>query len=299
MKLETSSNMNMRSDTLVLGKGYIGTAIQKYLGCDIKSSKELEYHNPQLLRKYLLNNDIQHVVNCSGFTGRPNIDEAETKKELCYYLNVISPLAINRLCDELGIRYVHISSGCIYEGYQTMWSEHDTPNFGLYQNHSSFYSKSKHAFEIHSESLNGIILRIRMPLDSDVSHRNYLHKIRNYNNLINFTNSKTYIQDLCAVVDNVCDVNFRTKGREIVNVINPEPLSTMEVCEIMKKYGFENNNWKFVDISKLEIIAGRSNCVMDSSKVMRIHQMKTETEALEEIFQKKLEKINKYNTIYD
>lgn len=277
--------MNMNNhNILVLGKGYLGNTIQKRLECDIKSSQELNYHNIPILNKYILNNDIKIIINCSGFTGRPNVDEAETRKEECWELNVLSPLSINRLCDDLNAKYIHISSGCIYDGYHKEWDESDTPNFGLFQNYSSFYSKSKHAFEIFSKELNNIILRIRMPIGDDESNRNYLSKISKYTNLINYLNSKTYIPDLCEVIYEICFNNIKMNNSEIINVVNPEPLTTSDVCAIMEKYGFHNSNWRFIPITELGTVANRSNCVLDSSKVNRIHQMLTETQVIEKIF---------------
>jgi dTDP-4-dehydrorhamnose reductase len=284
--------MNTNNKVLVLGRGYIGNQIQNRLNCDIKSSSEINYHDKKDLAFYLLNNGIETVVNCSGFTGTPNIDEAELKKEQCWFLNTQSPLNINRLCNDLGVKYIHISSGCIYNGYNEFWTEDDKPNFGLFENHSSFYSKSKHAFEVLSSDMRNIILRIRMPIGDDLSNkRNYLTKIRHYDALINYRNSKTYIPDLCEVVYNICFGDIKMKDREIVNVVNPVALNTQEVCGIMESYGFHNKNWKFVSIRDLPIITGRSNCVMDSSKVYRIHEMMTETQALTKIYEKEKERI--------
>jgi dTDP-4-dehydrorhamnose reductase len=279
----------MTNNILILGKGYIGRAVQKRLQCDIKSSGEMDYHNPAILRKYLLNNGVKIVINCSGFTGRPNVDEAELKKELCWDLNVISPLRVNRVCNELDIKYVHVSSGCIYDGYFKEWEEGDVPNFGLFQQHSSFYSKSKHAFETVSKDLAGVILRIRMPLGHETSSRDYLAKIRNYDNLIDYRNSKTYIPDLCEVIHKLCYNIWIASNRQIINVVNPSPLNTSEVCEIMKKYGYHNDNWNFVSLSDLKISTGRSNCVLNPSSVMSIHRMMDETEAIERILQDKQE----------
>lgn len=273
---------------LILGNGYIGNHLYNHLKgkeflVELKSSKELDYHNTQEIGKYILNNDVNTVINCSGFTGKPNVDEGESKKELCWKLNVTSPKNVNSICNKLGVNYLHISSGCIYENYLKKWDESDVPNFGLFQNHSSFYSKSKHGFELVTEDMNGIILRIRMPFTPDHSGRNYLHKIGKYNDLVNFQNSKTYIPDLCVFIENLLiKKNTSWVGREIYNVVNPVALTTEEVCEIMRKYGFHNDNWKFVDISKLPIIAGRSNCVLENTKADEIYKLQTEREALED-----------------
>jgi dTDP-4-dehydrorhamnose reductase len=285
MKSNPSLKTNL-SNILILGRGYIGNAVYEHLrdthNVKLVSANELDYHFSSLLGKYILNNDIQVIINCSGFTGRPNIDEAEEKKELCWELNVASPLRVNKLCDKLGIGYIHISSGCIYDGYQRDFTELDVPNFGIFSDRSSYYSKCKHIFEEISRDLRGVILRIRMPIGKDESPRNYLTKIRNYDKLIDYRNSKTYIPDLCGVISSIIDKKVYEVGRNIVNVVNHEPLSTREVCSIMWEYGKGNPNWEFVGIDKIDIKAGRSNCILDSSKVEIIYPMKNEVDAIRE-----------------
>lgn len=285
----TSKKLSNES-ILILGKGYIGNSLYKELkdkfSVTIISSAEVDYHDRSVLTKYLLNNDYQVVINCSGFTGRPNIDEAEIKKELCWELNVMSPLRVSEMCRRHEIKYVHISSGCIYDGYQQDWTELDEPNFGLFSDVSSFYSKSKHAFEIMSKHLAGVILRIRMPIGKDGESRNYLTKILKYDNLIDYINSKTYIPDLAGLIENIilsANLDF-WKGQKILNVVNHDPLSTKEVTKIMKLNGLYNPNWKFVDLEGIDIKAGRSNCILDGSKANIIYPMRSETQALEDIF---------------
>jgi dTDP-4-dehydrorhamnose reductase len=274
------------SNILILGRGYIGNAVHQHLkdthNVKLVSANELDYHDPSLFGKYILNNGIQVVINCSGFTGRPNIDEAEEKKELCWELNVASPLRVNKLCDKLGVGYIHISSGCIYDGYQRDFTELDTPNFGIFSDKSSYYSKCKHIFEEISKDLRGIILRIRMPIGKDESSRNYLTKIRKYDKLIDYVNSKTYIPDLCGVVTSIIDKKVYEVGRNIVNVVNHEPLSTAEVCRIMWEYEKGNPNWEYVPIDQIDIKTGRSNCILDSTKVNIIYPMKNEADAIRE-----------------
>jgi UDP-glucose 4,6-dehydratase len=274
------------SNILILGRGYIGNAVYEHLkynhNVKIVSANELDYHDPSLLGKYILNNDIKVVINCSGFTGRPNIDEAEEKKELCWELNVASPLRVNKLCDKLGVGYIHISSGCIYDGYQRDFTELDVPNFGIFSDRSSYYSKCKHIFEEISKDLRGIILRIRMPIGKDENPRNYLTKIRKYDKLIDYRNSKTYIPDLCGVISSIIHRKVYEVGRNIMNVVNHNPLSTSEVCRIMLEYERGNPNWEYVPIDKIDIKAGRSNCILDSSKVEIIYPMKNEADAIRE-----------------
>lgn len=291
MSLNTNSN-NSNYKILILGKGYIGGYLNDHLislgyNVDFKDSKELDYHDIRVLNRYLLNTDPKVVINCSGFTGRPNIDEAEIKSEECWELNVVSPIQVNSVAVACGANYIHVSSGCIYDTYEKEWDETDTPNYGLFNKNSSFYSKSKHAFEILSKGIKGRVVRLRMPFGGDDSPRNYLNKIRNYDNLIDYKNSKTYIPDLCNFVSALIEKegDCMWEGREVYNVVNPEPLWTTEVCDLMEKYDKGNENWQFVPIEEIKITAGRSNCVLNADKANQIYKLKTEKEALIESLQ--------------
>ena len=289
MTSENLSKKRLKDNICIIGGGYIGGNLTNHL---LRSRKYnvflvkhefVDYHNLKELRRYLINNGIDYVINCSGFTGKPNVDEAELRKPECWELNVNSPLRMNQLCNQLCIRYLHISSGCIYSGYEKEFTEEDLPNFGLFDD-SSFYSKSKHAFELGSKYLDNKIIRIRMPICNDLTNdRNYLKKIMNYPNLVNYTNSKTYIPDLCDFVENLLEKSTNWIGQDIYNVVNRNPYNTREVVEhlnIMNENNWEKLNPKWVYMEELNITAPRSNCVLDNTKANEIFKLHTEYEIM-------------------
>lgn len=272
---------------LVLGGGYIGTQVTKYFS-DLEypviciDSRTVNYHDPTILTKFILNNSIGLVVNCSGFTGRPNVDEGELKKEECWNLNVVSPVLVAEACNYLNVKLIHISSGCIYSGYSKDFVEEDPPNFGMFDE-SSFYSKSKHAFETLTRRSDIKILRIRMPICLDVANpRNFINKIMKYPNLIDYQNSKTYIPDLCGFIDTLINAELSWVGQDIYNVVNPESLTTKEMVNILNqdKENYFNIHPYWVDIGDLNIIAPRSNCVLNGNKASKLYEFLTETQAL-------------------
>lgn len=277
-------------EIVILGKGYIGQQLQEFLteldySVSSVDHRALNYHDPITLSKYIMNNDISMVINCSGFTGRPNVDEAEHKKELCWTLNVESPVTIAKVCNQLDVKLIHISSGCIYSGYTKEFDELDVPNFGLFDT-SSFYSKTKHAFETLTKNNDLKILRIRMPLCFDVDNpRNFLSKVLKYPNLIDYKNSKTFIPDLCGFIDTLINTDISWIGQDIYNIVNPHPLTTKELIKIWNNSKDIGNkvypNW--VSIEDLDIIAPRSNCVLNNDKASRLYDFHTEKEMLEKI----------------
>ena len=279
------------NNVLIIGAGYVGS--QLFSLADkakatyfLHSRKTLDYTDQSALRKFLLNYNITHVVNCSGFTGRPNVDEGELKKKECWNLNVITPLTVSKTCRALGINFIHISSGCIYSGYDKEFIEEDEPNFGLFDE-SSFYSKTKHAFEITNDY--GCTIRVRMPFSNSLHERSYITKILLYDNLINYKNSKTYIFDLCNFIEYIVTNNIPANDIGIINFVNPEAKDTEYIVDRMKFFGLVNKNWKFVDIKDINIKAPRSNCVLQNAKLERLFPdfyIRSESEALNEALTK-------------
>ena len=265
---------------IVLGNGYIGKKLYSYLTStmtdfDVVTMSKYHYSDPALLNQDLVNSlkpefnfcEQKWLINCVGYTGKPNVDACESNKQTCWDLNVTFPTILADFCLQSNIKVINISSGCIYDGTK-IYSEEDDPNFGISNGDSSWYSKTKHAAELCLSAYpNVYTLRIRMPICNDFnSGKNYLAKLLKYNNLLQETNSKTVIEDLAHVVNRL--INIRTVPTGIYNCVNPEPLSTKEVTEILDKHGLWNPHWKFINYEQLKdhIIANRSNCVLAVDK---------------------------------
>jgi len=267
-----SNNMKI----LILGKGYIGNylakANEKHNIVHISKS-DLNYEDPDTFVKFLHREsdypkaNFDWIINCSGYTGRPNVEACETDKENCYHYNVTVPLYITKVANRLRIPIIHIGSGCIYDGYSQQYTEDHLANFGADSNQSSFYSKTKDAFEKLSEHLERYIFRIRIPFNGVPESKNYLWKLLNYDNLISQQNSITNVDDLVNFVYKFIEKN-RPLG--VYNVTNKGSIEAKEVVEILKSYGFENPKWNFVSIPDAKFKVGRSNCILNTDKIESI-----------------------------
>ena len=256
---------------VILGKGFVGTHLSHYfkrnnIDHKIFSQSELDYTDPNTFKDFLDTNDkdIKWVINCSGYTGVPNVDACEDNKELCYAYNVLYPMQVVKLCNQYKIPVIHIGSGCIYSGYEKEFTEEDTPNFGIYSNESSYYSKCKHVFETFAKEFNCYVLRIRIPFTDILTRKNYFSKLLNYDTLINELNSVTSLNDFDEFV-----VRFISAKPEygIYNVVNPEPVKAEEVVEILKDKEIVNSKWRFIELKDLNTKANRSNCVLTTDKI--------------------------------
>ena len=260
-------------NVLILGKGYIGSHLLNTLSnnhfVQIIRRGDVDYANRETFLSFLKTNDPDIIINCSGYTGYPNVDGCETNKQDCWFYNVVAPLNVLQVAEMLDKPVFHVSSGCIYSGYDKEYTEQDEPNFGLFNAQSSYYSKTKHAFETISQNYNSYIFRIRMPFDSTTYRKNYLYKLYKYNTLISSKNSLTSVQDLSNFIGGFI-LNYKFIAPGIFNVVNPGGVDAKEIIDILKKNGIVNPQWQFIDTADLKTVANRSNCVLDCSKIQAL-----------------------------
>ncbi|MDP2683476.1 MAG: sugar nucleotide-binding protein [bacterium] len=262
---------------LILGKGFFGTRINNFLNkqenihSEIYSRKELDYCNFNTLHDAIMFHGQSYpkydvVINASGYTGIPNIDSAEDNMEECYYNNVIVPLNIYKACSELQVPMIHLSSGCIYNGYEKHFTEEDTPNFGMFTAESSFYSKTKHIVEMYLSDKACWMLRLRMPFCGEDVSRNLLKKIMNYNNLISMDNSLTSVDDFCNFLLKMLNMRmYLPYGK--YNVVNEGYITAKDIVGILAECGFVNPNHVFIPLDELGTKARRSNCILSTEKI--------------------------------
>jgi dTDP-4-dehydrorhamnose reductase len=74
----------------ILGKsGYLASAFAEYFGIsetwnvDFVSREQVNYYDHISLARYLKSNSTSFLINCAGFTGKPNVDACELAKHDC------------------------------------------------------------------------------------------------------------------------------------------------------------------------------------------------------------------------
>lgn len=263
---------------LILGKGYIGNYLAKHLTKYnsykiIHFSKQvLDYTDPIQLKNYLNNTQqtFDRIINTSGFTGTPNVDGCEDYKEECYFYNVTAPLYMTKVCNEFDIPIIHIGSGCVFSGYDKIYTEEDQTDFGADCSFSSTYSKSKDTFEKLSKDMNRLIFRIRIPFNGVYEPKNYLYKMLKYDNLITKQNSITCVNDLMVFVDEFLKRSDIKNLYGVYNVVNSGSIDGAEVVDLLREHGISNPKWKFVTIQEANFRVARSNCLLSTEKIEKL-----------------------------
>lgn len=248
---------------LIFGNGYLGNKFKSFLGDDAEISGA-DIGNIGEVKKVLREKSPEIVINCAGRTGRPNIDWCEDNKEETMYSNVVGPLVLVKECLEQDIYMVHLGSGCVYQGDNggKGFSEEDMPDP---EKISSFYSMTKFSSEYILEQFPILQLRIRMPVDSRKTPRNFITKITNYEKVINEKNSLTVIDDLMKGAVEL--IKRRKTG--IYNVTNPGSISHKEILDKYKELVDKNFKYTIIDTVDLKTKAGRSNCVLNTDKLQK------------------------------
>lgn len=255
----------------LIGHGYVGEHIAE-----------------ELTRQNLAFNWIKHIhpippktsviINAAGYTGSPNVDACELHKQETIEGNVIWPVQLER--NNPGTPIIHISSGCVYTGYEKEFTEEDAPNFDF--GNGSFYSGSKAlGQEMLMPYMNkSYLLRIRMPFGDKHHPKNFLTKMVKYDKLISLDNSLSYLPDVAAVA--VSMARYRDIPPGIYNVCNPGSSNAKEIVDMM---GIEKEFFTIEEFAKATV-APRSNCVLDTTKLQLAFPIRPVKQALQEAIDK-------------
>ncbi len=265
---------------LLGGSGYVGHAFQQLLsrkGISFRTLRrgELDYANVEALTTALKADRPEFVINAAGYTGKPNVDACELHKAECLLGNAVLPGKIAAACENAGIPWGHVSSGCIFTGARadgTPFSESDVPNFTFRQNNCSFYSGTKAlGEEVLTGHPNVYVWRLRIPFDHIDSPRNYLTKLMRYHTLLDATNSISQLHEFVAAALACWEkrVPFST-----YNLTNPGEITTREVATLIRESGICRKEFQYfkdeTEFMRTAAKTPRSNCVMSSAKLASV-----------------------------
>jgi dTDP-4-dehydrorhamnose reductase len=262
---------------LLGGSGYVGQAYQALLrrrGIAFRNLRraEIDYTDASVLGAALAKDKPEFLINAAGYTGKPNVDACELHKAECLLGNAVLPGIVAKACEDAGVPWGHVSSGCIYTGDGpdgNGFTELDTPNFTFRTNNCSFYSGTKGlGEEVLAGHPNVFVWRLRIPFDGVENPRNYLTKLMRYQRLLEATNS---ISELDEFVDATLACWTKRVPFGTYNVTNPGKVTTHEVVELIRASGVCDKEYIYfkdeTDFMKVAAKTPRSNCVMDSSKL--------------------------------
>ncbi|MDA1208459.1 MAG: sugar nucleotide-binding protein [bacterium] len=249
---------------LIFGaKGYIGSQFLSLFG-DEAIASSIDIADATAVAAALEKHKPDVVINAAGKTGKPNIDWCEDHKEETIHSNVTGPKVLLEECGKRNIYWVHMSSGCIYEGDNggSGFTEEDIPNFT-----GSFYSKTKGEIDQYLNQFPVLILRIRMPFDGSGNPRTLIAKLKKYDRVLDVPNSITYIPDFLAAAKALIE----KKATGIYNIVNPGAMSPYQIMEKYRDIVDPSHMFEKLTLDDLPSVvkAGRSNCILNCEKLSK------------------------------
>jgi dTDP-4-dehydrorhamnose reductase len=232
--------MNNQLNVLVTGSnGQLGSELRELsLNYNYKfyftTSKDLDISKHQEVRNFIIENNIDTIINCAAYTA---VDKAEEDKELANKINHLAVKNLAMLCNEFGIKLIHISTDYIFDGKNFKpYNEEDIVN------PNSVYGQTKLDGEkaiLDYNLKNSIIVRTSWLYSSFgnnfVKTMIKLGKSKDELGVIfDQIGSPTYARDLAKAILDILP-NIKNEKVEIYNYSNEGVLSWYDFAkEIMK-----------------------------------------------------------------
>jgi len=278
---------------LIFGSnGWIGTKVYNLL---VASDKQITVYKAQsraddaiAVEKELEN--LSNVTHIMSFIGRTHgtyegqtistIDYLEKPGKLVENMrdNLFSPLVLAEICKKHNIHFTYLGTGCIFDYDEAHpfgqldkgFVEGDKPNF-----FGSSYSIVKGYTDQLMQSMyntTALNVRIRMPITDEISARNFITKITNYQQICSIPNSMTVLNELLPVL-----IEMALK-RQVgtVNLTNPGTITHNEILEMYKEIVDPNFSWTNFSIEEQNAILAskRSNNCLNTRKLESIASVK-------------------------
>lgn len=200
--------------------------------------------------------------------------------------NLFSPMVLAILCVKYDIHLTYAGTGCLFS-YDTDhlvgqesngFTEQDRPNFfgSAYSVVKGYTDELMHLFESHV--LN---VRIRMPITSCSSDRNFITKITKYARVCSISNSMSVLPELLPYMVDMA--NKKITGT--VNLVNPGLISHNEILTMYKEIVDSSFTWQNFTLEEQSLIlaAERSNNYLDTTKLESLYPVTPIKEAVRRV----------------
>lgn len=214
----------------------------------------------------------------------PTIDYLEKKGKLNENVrdNLFCPVSLALLCQKRNIHLTYLGTGCIftYSEDKKVFTEEDTPNFfgSSYSVVKGYTDRLMHMFD------NVLNVRIRMPISSDKSGRNFIMKLIKYEKICSIPNSMTVLDELLPIM---CDM-ARKKETGTINLVNPGVIEHKEILDMYKEMvdpSFEYELFSYEDQMKI-LACERSNNELETTRLTSTYKIKNIKDSMKDVLQK-------------
>lgn len=200
---------------LVLGNGFVGKPLAKYLGADTSTARLDSICHFDL-------DPYDVVINTAAKT---SIDWCETNRVLAFDTNVIDAVRIAQIVKG---KYVFFSSGCIFKSANKKEINYEDaiPNPQCFYTYTKLMAEQL-ILQIRPDSL---IIRPRLLISEFSNPRNTINKLLKYEKIITCQESATVLEDMIIKIKELID--YDKSGA--FNIFNEGTISPSEIMTIFK-----------------------------------------------------------------
>jgi 3,5-epimerase/4-reductase len=248
-----------KKSILIIGKGYFGQRLADTIKCPASPARINTYADAM---KFVTRHKPKVLINCIGHTGKNNVDGCELVPDKTLASNSFVPIMLAEACIRNHVKFVHISSGCIYDYDYKKNRPVAEDVLPLY--FSLFYSRTKiyaeRALEILSRKYNILIPRIRIPLDDQPHPKNLLTKLLAFKKVIDIPNSISYLPDTTRAIQHL----IKTDATGIYNVVNKGGLRYPALLDVYKKFV---PDYQYTVMNYQKLPTPRTNLILSTRKL--------------------------------
>jgi len=230
-----------------------------------------------------------HIIS---FTGRTHGKIGETEIGTIDYLeypgklvenirdNLFGPVQLAQICEKKGIHYTYLGTGCIFNSndFQT-FDEDSLPNY-----FGSSYSVVKGFTDTLMHNYPVLNLRIRMPISTQSSPRNFINKILKYEKICSISNSMTVLDDFFPIFMDL----ILNKKTGTWNCTNPGTISHNEILEMYRENVDPQFTWQNFSLEEQSKIlkSDRSNNALSTFKIQEHYFVPGIKESVKSVIEK-------------
>ncbi len=217
---------------LIFGDGQIGNLYMDFFTVNKITAKIAKANITKLssVKLAIIKFKPTVVINTAAKT---NLEWCANNKLEAFSVNVLGVDNISQVCDEKGIYFIHLSSGCILESKNKddAKDENAIPHPISYYSWTKVWAENILTFK-RSKNFKYLILRPRQPVSGNVSYKNMLIKMLTFTRFIDIPNNGTVLEDLMQWTYEL--LKKRTVG--VIHVANEGWTTPYEIGLLLKKH---------------------------------------------------------------
>jgi dTDP-4-dehydrorhamnose reductase len=210
---------------LIIGNGKVSKLIRKD-GDVVLSRPTIDIRDRSTIKNAIERYRPDVVINCAAMT---NLEECQLEKSKSYETNTLGAANVLMECSDAGVKLVHISSGCLFDGNHEVSTEESVPTPRVWYTWTKTWADH---FILNYGYENYLILRPRQLFSADPYKSNIITKFASMSRIgaIAEPNSATCIEDFGEMIDHLIEVN----ARGVFNCANEGLISPHEMASSIR-----------------------------------------------------------------